>query len=175
MKDITYFITIAKVFDLAKRRIFRYSNKTKIIKLNKNWFHVDLLWTSGNNTNIAINNIIAVYMNRANQIDTDTLCNLFGAQRVSRITKIYVLNKYNRKEALVQIKYFKHKSFKITDKELSNILNRPTQRVVDLFCERYGYIKLIQEVGKNDISFPHTVLIKRMINYYLVVKNYKTF
>jgi len=51
----------------------KFSSKTRFIKLRKEWFSIDLLWSRQNRSLIEINTLISIYLSTPNQNDTQTL------------------------------------------------------------------------------------------------------
>lgn len=60
----------------------KFSPKTRFIKLRKEWFKIDLLWSRQDRSLIKINTLISIYLSTPNQNDTETLLRLFGIERV---------------------------------------------------------------------------------------------
>jgi predicted DNA-binding transcriptional regulator AlpA len=146
-----------------------YSTKTRKIKLQKEWFVNDLFWSSPNNIPIKIENIITVYMNRSNQIDTDKLCKFFGIDRMYKTVNKYIENSHNKKEAIRQISYYESKiskkSYAYTKDELeNNFYKQPKQRIVDYYCKKYGKAKVLNMIS--DSSFTVKFQVKKMISFY---------
>lgn len=149
----------------------KYSPNTRFITLKKDIFTNDLFWTSKDKEKINIDNLIAVYMNRAVQIDTDTLCTLFGWERVSNIVQKHITDKYSLHEANRQIEYYKNKTFhtpfKLTEDELqNNYLKNPKQRVIDHYCKINGYDKVLEEASELKPKYPIYSTIKQMVDYF---------
>ncbi len=149
----------------------KYKITTRKVVLQKNWFDSDLFWTSSNNEKLDIKNITTVYMDRAIQVNTDKLCELFGYDRVKEIVSKYIVNKLNRQEALRQLDYYRHKifhiTFKLTHKELeNNYLKTPRQRVVDYYCNSLGTDKVLEDINNLQFTKHKKLQLKKMIEYY---------
>ena len=108
-----------------KNNLPQFPESTKIIELDKSWFSFDLFWSSANKHETTVDNIVVIYMLEPQQEATDTLCKLFGYDRVHKIT-IDNLNepeeKYILKEGLRQLEYYKaiseNKEFILSGREL---------------------------------------------------------
>ncbi len=152
-----------------------YSNEIINIKLNKRWFKIDLFWPTANNAILEIDNIIAVYMSRSNQVDTDKICQLFGADRALAMINKHVENDLNKEEAFQQVNYYQCKlynqKFTINTYEVERIFRRPKQRVVDYLCELNGPDNLAEEVSVKKVSFSNRNQFKKMITYYKIEKS----
>ena len=149
----------------------KYSSNTKKARLNKEWFSNDLFWSTANKELLDINNIVTVYINRATQINTDKLCELFGYERVIDITSKYIDNDINKTEAKRQLEYYNSKinnsSFKLTHEELNNnYLIFPKQRVIDYYCNFKGCDTILEEASNVKPKYPRYAQIKQMVKYY---------
>jgi hypothetical protein len=85
----------------------KFSPKTRFVKLRKEWFSVDLLWSRQDHSPIEINSLISIYLSTPNQEDTQTLIRLFGIERVRtilmKLEKNMPIEDYN--EASEQIEF----------------------------------------------------------------------
>jgi len=152
-----------------------YSNEIKNINLNKRWFKIDLFWPTANNAILEIDNIIVVYMGRPNQVDTDKICQLFGADRALSMIEIHLENDVGKEEALQQVNYYQCKvynqKFTINTYEVERVFIRPKQHVVDYLCELNGPDNLAKEVSQNKVDFSKRNQFKKMIAYYKIEKS----
>jgi hypothetical protein len=149
----------------------KYKETTRKVVLQKKWFDTDLFWTTADHTKLDIKNIISVYMDRASQINTDKLCELFGYNRVYNTVVKYVQNSKNKKEALRQLEYFQYKRFHTiftyTQEELeTDYIKQPIQRVIDYYCHIKGCEYILNEIQNSDISKHRKLTIEKMIEYY---------
>lgn len=148
----------------------KYRESTRQVVLHKSWFSIDLFWTSADKIKVDIQNIISVYMNRANQIDTDKLCQLFGFDRVLKVTQKLISNDMNRYEALRQIEYSKSKLYNLPfdfKNELENdFLKNPSQRVIDYLCQTKGFEDISHKVEISKLSLHKKLILKKMLAYY---------
>jgi hypothetical protein len=148
----------------------KYKESTRFVILDKSWFSVDLFWTTKDKTKLNIKNIITVYMNRANQIDTDTLCRLFGINRVKKVVLRYIKDEKNQYEALRQLEYFEaklyNKAYDYLDELQMDYLETPMQRVVDYYCSLEGTETISKRIKDANLSIHKELTLKKMINYY---------
>lgn len=148
----------------------KYKESTRSVILDKSWFSVDLFWTTKDKTKLDIKNIITVYMNRANQIDTDTLCRLFGIDRVKKVVLRYITDEKNQYEALRQIEYFEaklyNKAYNYLDELQTDYLVTPHQRVVDYYCSLEGIEIISNKIKDANLSIHKELILKKMISYY---------
>jgi hypothetical protein len=148
----------------------KYKDTTRYISLDKSIFSKDLFWSTKNKEKLNIKNIIIVYMERADQIDTDILCKSFGIDRVKTTVYNSKIDDKNKYEALRQIDYFESKLynrvFNYHDELNIDFIIKPSQRVVDYFCQVNGYEEVEKEVDASNITFRRKLIIKKMINYF---------
>lgn len=163
---------LIKQEEQKKEKSSIYSTNTRNVKLNKKWFTKDLFWSSPDSAVLRIENIIAVYMNRPNQIDTDKLCELFGHKRVYKAINLYVKN--NKKEAFRQLAYYEsrhlRKKFPYTQEERKEefLVKTPKQRTVDYFCRKYGHRNVLKMIENRDLKIK--LQVKKMVDYYMRTK-----
>ena len=163
---------------MKKNNLPQFPESTKIIELDKSWFSFDLFWSSANKHETTVDNIVVIYMLEPQQEATDTLCKLFGYDRVHKIT-IDNLNepeeKYILKEGLRQLEYYKaiseNKEFTLNARELyTNYLKIPKQRVIDFHCKKYGTKLVLKTIKKaySSKEIPNTVfhILRQMVEYY---------
>ncbi len=148
----------------------KYSQNTRYIYLDKSQFDSDLLWTTQNKEKIKISTLIAVYMNRSTQKNSDKLCKLFGYERVRKTIEKYHENKINYQEAVNQLEYYKIKKYDEvytpTKEELENIFKNPKQRVIDYYCKNFSKEELLEKAEQQKPKYPLYSQIKNMIQYY---------
>ena len=149
----------------------KYKETTRQVILQKSWFDTDLFWSTANHTKLDIKNIISVYMDRATQINTDKLCELFGYKRVYTVVVKYITNLKNQKEALRQIEYFQYKRlnnpFEYLESELeSDYLKYPTQRTIDYYCHLKGCEVILHEIETSELSKHKKLTLEKMVKYY---------
>ena len=145
-----------------------YDENIKELPLNKNWFSVDLFWSTKNGHILTVKNIVVVYMDRSSQINTDKLCELFGENRVIEIINNCNMHPSNLKEAMIQIEYYKSKkynlSFKVTNKDIARVSKDPKQRVVDYYLKNNKSDELY--IIMENMSFGTKFTVEKMIKYY---------
>ena len=148
----------------------KYSIQTRKIKLNKNLFKKDLLYSRENNSIIEIDNLIAIYLKQPNQTDTHTLLYLFGSKRVKKVlqkVQQYIdIKDYN--EAKEQIEYAISKTRYQTNYVLpavESIMKEPKERYIEILQEKYSKDKIISMAISNNVSYSSLFKLKKIIGY----------
>lgn len=152
----------------------KFSKKAKTVKLDKSWFHTDLLWSSGNNQRIGINRIISIYMSNPEQRNTDTLIQLFGADRIETVINENFdfddKTKSVKETALDQVQYgfapikIKSQQAAVIDiDKLSKQLRGATQKKIDRIVSKVDKTTILEAANK--VSFPESYVIEDKIEY----------
>jgi hypothetical protein len=146
----------------------KFSPKTRVIKLRKEWFTIDLLWSRQDHSPIEINSLISIYLSTPNQEDTQTLIRLFGIERVRsiliKLREIMPLEDYN--EALEQIEfaidsetYFKNHPLPA----LEELLRHPKKRYMTYLTKQYSADELVKMAQERKVPFSALFQIKKMV------------
>jgi hypothetical protein len=151
----------------AKEKPPKFSPKTRFIKLRKEWFTIDLLWSRQDRSLIEINSLIAIYLSTPNQEDTQTLIRLFGNERVQSV--IMKLNPTipieDFTEAYEQIEfamdpenYYANHSIP----SLEEVLRHPKKRYISYLSKHYTINQLVQMAQEKKVPFNALFQIKKM-------------
>ena len=146
----------------------KYSPKTRKIKLHKEWFQKDLLYSREDNSLIEIDNLIAVYLKQPNQADINTLLYLFGSTRLKRVLKKIedTLDLVDYNEAKEQIEYAISKKRYKKEHPLppvEKILENPKERYIEMLQEKYSKKRIIAMAEANNISYNAMFKIKKIV------------
>jgi len=154
----------------------KFSKKAKTVKLDKNWFYTDLLWSSGNEQRIGINRIISIYMSNPEQRNTDSLIKLFGAERI----ELVINNNFDfddktknvKATALEQVHYGftpistkNRKKLTVDTEKLSKQLAGASQKKIDKIISKVDE-KIVLEAA-HKVKFPESYAIEDKIEYAL--------
>ena len=146
----------------------KYSPRTRKIKLHKEWFQKDLLYSREDNSLIEIDNLIAVYLKQPNQADINTLLYLFGSTRLKRVLKKIedTLDLVDYNEAKEQIEYAISKKRYKKEHPLppvEKILENPKERYIEMLQEKYSKKRIIAMAEANNISYNAMFKIKKIV------------
>lgn len=146
----------------------KFSPKTRFIKLRKEWFTIDLLWSRQNRSPIEINTLISIYLSTPNQEDTEALIRLFGIERVMAVLMKLkkTIPSEDFKEAHEQIdfvmdadEYFE----KHTIPAMEEVLRHPKKRYIAYLSKRYGADELLKIAQEKKVPFNSLFQIKKMV------------
>lgn len=157
----------AQTFLSLKSTPPKFSPKTRVIKLRKEWFSVDLLWSCQDRSIIEINTLISIYLSTPNQDDIEVLIRLFGIDRVKSVLmklKEHLADEDFR-EAQEQIEFaIDADSFYHTHPtpSVENILRHPKKRYIDYLCKEYSVEQLIEMAKAQGVPFSSIFQIKKM-------------
>lgn len=146
----------------------KFSPKTRFIKLRKEWFKIDLLWSRQDRSLIEINTLISIYLSTPNQSDTQTLLRLFGIERIhavlSKLKEIIAVEDYN--EAKEQIDFaIDAENYYVTHTfpPIEELLRHPKKRHIDYLSKRYSADELVKMAQEKKVPFNSLFQIKKMI------------
>ncbi len=157
----------AETFLNSKNIPPKFSSKTRFIKLRKEWFTIDLLWSRQDRSAIEINSLITIYLSTPNQDDIEVLIRLFGIDRVISVLiklKDHLADE-DFKEAQEQIEFaIDSESFYHTHliPSLENILRHPKKRYIDYLFKKYSVEQLIDMAKTQGVPFSSIFQIKKM-------------
>lgn len=145
----------------------KFSPKTRFIKLRKNWFSIDLLWSRQDRSVIDINSLISVYLLTPNQDDTEALIRLFGIERVrSILMKLKsTIPDEDFQEASEQLEFaMDSKSYYESHPlpSLENLLRHPKKRYIVYLSKHYTAEQLVQMAQEKKVPFNSLFQIKKM-------------
>lgn len=146
----------------------KFSPKTRFLKLRKEWFSIDLLWSRQDHSLIEIKSLISIYLSTPNQEDTQTLIRLFGIERVRstlmKLENTMPIEDYN--EASEQIEfaidsesYFENYPLPALEK----LLRHPKKRYIIYLSKKYSADELVKMAEEKKVPFNSLFQIKKMI------------
>lgn len=148
----------------------KFSSKTRFIKLRKEWFTIDLLWSRQNRSLIEINTLISIYLSTPNQNDTQTLLRLFGIERVqsvlSKLKETMALEDYN--EAKAQIDFaIDAENYYLTHAlpPMEELLRHPKMRHITYLAKQYSTDELVKMAQERKVPFNAIFQIKKMMGH----------
>jgi hypothetical protein len=148
----------------------KFSSKTRFIKLRKEWFVIDLLWSRQNRSLIEINTLISIYLSTPNQNDTQMLLRLFGVERVqsvlSKLKETMALEDYN--EAKEQIDFVMDTEGYYTTHPLppmEELLRHPKVRYITYLAKQYSADELVKMAQERNVPFNAIFQIKKIMEY----------
>ncbi len=145
----------------------KFSPKTRFVKLRKEWFSIDLLWSRQDHSLIEINSLIGIYLSTPNQEDTQTLIRLFGIERVRsiliKLENTMPLEDYNEAKEQIEFSidpetYFENHPLP----DLEELLRHPKKRYIAYLSKQYGADKLIKMAQEKKVPFNSLFQIKKM-------------
>lgn len=145
----------------------KFSQNTRCIKLRKEWFNIDLLWSRQDRSLIEINTLISIYLSTPNQEDTEALIRLFGIERVTlvlmKLKNTIPLEDFN--EGLEQLEfaidadnYFEEHPLP----SLEEVLRHPKKRYIAYLSNLYNADELIKIAQEKNVPFNSLFQIKKM-------------
>jgi len=146
----------------------KFSSKTRFIKLRKEWFTIDLLWSRQDRSTIEINTLISIYLSTPNQEDTEALIRLFGIERVyavlMNLKDTIPPEDYN--EAKEQIEFAMYPESYFQEHSLPSIdelLRHPKKRYMTYLIKRYSADELVKMAQEKKVPFNALFQIKKMV------------
>ncbi len=146
----------------------KFSSKTRFIKLRKEWFTIDLLWSRQDRSAIEINTLISIYLSTPNQEDTEALIRLFGIERVyavlMNLKDTIPPEDYN--EAKEQIEFAMHPESYFQEHSLPSIdelLRHPKKRYMTYLIKQYSADELVKMAQEKKVPFNALFQIKKMV------------
>lgn len=145
----------------------KFSSKTRFIKLRKEWFIIDLLWSRQNRSLIEINTLISIYLSTPNQEDTATLIRLFGIERVNvvfaKLKNTLPIKDYNEaKEQIEFAIYPEEYLMQYPLPSMDEILRHPKKRYITCLSKQYSPDELIKMAQEKKVPFNALFQIKKM-------------
>lgn len=145
----------------------KFSPKTRFIKLRKEWFIIDLLWSRQNRSLIEINTLISVYLSTPNQNDTETLLRLFGIERVrsvlSKLKENMAEEDYNEAQEQIDFVMDAEEYFQMyTLPPIDELLRHPKKRYIDYLSKLYSADELVKMAQEKKVPFNSLFQIKKM-------------
>lgn len=145
----------------------KFSPKTRIIKLRKEWFSIDLLWSRQDRSLIEINTLISIYLSTPNQEDTETLIRLFGIERVTSIlmklkTTIPLEDFNEAKEQLEFAMDADNYFVKHPLPSIEELLRHPKKRYIAYLSNHYSADELVKMAQSKKVPFNALFQIKKM-------------
>lgn len=145
----------------------KFSPKTRFIKLRKEWFSIDLLWSRQDHSLIEINSLISIYLATPNQEDTQTLIRLFGIERVRsilmKLRDTMPIEDYN--EASEQIEFAIDSETYFQNHPLPSVeelLRHPKKRYMAYLTKQYTADELVKMAQERKVPFNTLFQIKKM-------------
>ncbi len=145
----------------------KFSPKTRFVKLRKEWFSIDLLWSRQDHSLIEINSLISIYLSTPNQEDTQTLIRLFGIERVRtiliKLSNTMPIEDYN--EAKEQIEFAIDSKTYFQDHPLppiEELLRHPKKRYITYLTKQYTADELVKMAQDQKVPFNTLFQIKKM-------------
>lgn len=145
----------------------KFSTKTRFIKLKKEWFSIDLLWSRQDRSVVEINSLISVYLSTPNQDDSEVLIRLFGIERVKTVLMkikdtMPIQDFHEAKEQLEYTidpeSYYKSHSLP----SLENLLKHPKKRYITYLTKQYTPEEIVQMAQEKKVAFNALFQIKKM-------------
>ena len=153
---------------LSSRNISpKFSPKTRLIKLRKEWFNIDLLWSRQDRSLIEINTLISIYLVTPNQEDTEALIRLFGIERVTsvlmKLKSKMPLEDFNEAKEQLEFamdadNYFKEHPLP----SLEELLRHPKKRYIAYLSNQYSADELVKMAQAKKVPFNSLFQIKKM-------------
>lgn len=145
----------------------KFSSKTRFIKLRKEWFTIDLLWSRQDRSLIEINTLISIYLSTPNQDDTEVLIRLFGAERIKRVLEKLknTLPSKDYLEAKEQIEFVmfpEEYQMRYPLPSVDEILRHPKKRYITYLSKQYSADELLKMAEEKKVPFNALFQIKKM-------------
>lgn len=146
----------------------KFSSKTRFIKLRKEWFSIDLLWSRQDHSLIEINSLISIYLSTPNQEDTQTLIRLFGIERVRSILMKFrntmPIEDYHEAQEQIEFSidpetYFENHPLPA----LEELLRHPKKRYITYLSKQYDAETLVKIAQEKKVPFNALFQIKKII------------
>lgn len=157
----------AEIYLQPKNTPPKFSQKTRFVKLRKEWFSIDLLWSRQDHSLIEINSLISIYLSTPNQEDTQALIRLFGIERVHtilmKLEKTMPIEDYN--EAKEQIEFSIDPETYFQDHPLpalEELLRHPKKRYITYLSKQYSADELVKMAQEKKVPFNSLFQIKKM-------------
>ena len=145
----------------------KFSPNTRIIKLRKEWFSIDLLWSRQDRSLIEINTLISIYLSTPNQEDTEALIRLFGIERVMmvlmKLKETIPPEDFNEANEQIEFvmdadEYFE----KHTIPPMEELLRHPKKRYIVYLSNQYSADELLKMAQAKKVPFNSLFQIKKM-------------
>jgi hypothetical protein len=145
----------------------KFSFKTRFIKLRKEWFTIDLLWSLQDRSLIEINTLISIYLSTPNQDDTEALLRLFGIERVrlvlSKLKENMAEKDYNEAQEQIDFAMDAEEYFQThTLPPMEELLRHPKKRYITYLSKRYSADELVKMAQERKVPFNSLFQIKKM-------------
>lgn len=145
----------------------KFSPKTRFIKLRKEWFKIDMLWSRQDRSLIEINTLISIYLSTPNQNDTEALLRLFGIERVQSVLSKLKENMdeedYNEAQEQIDFAMDAEEYFQThTLPPIEELLRYPKKRYIDYLSKRYSADELVKMAQERKVPFNSLFQIKKM-------------
>ena len=145
----------------------KFSPKTRFIKLRKEWFTIDLLWSRQDHSPIEINNLISIYLSTPNQEDSKTLIRLFGIERVSsiliKLENTMPIEDYNEASEQIEFSIDPETYFEVHPlPSLEELLRHPKKRYITYLTKQYSADELVKMAQDRKVPFNTLFQIKKM-------------
>lgn len=145
----------------------KFSSKTRFIKLRKEWFSIDLLWSRQDHSLIEINSLISIYLSTPNQEDTQTLIRLFGIERVRsilmKLRNTMPVEDYNEASEQIEFAINPETYFEAHPlPALEELLRHPKKRYITYLNTLYSADELVKMAQEKKVPFNALFQIKKM-------------
>lgn len=148
----------------------KFSQKTRFIKLRKEWFMIDLLWSRQDRSLIEINTLITIYLSTPNQNDTQALLRLFGIERVnsvlSNLKETMSVEDYNEAKEQIDFAMDEEEYFQThTLPPMEELLRHPKTRYITYLAKQYNTDELVTMAQEKKVPFNAIFQIKKMMRH----------
>lgn len=146
----------------------KFSPKTRFVKLRKEWFSIDFLWSRQDHALIEINSLISIYLSTPNQEDTQTLIRLFGIERVRTILMkqkdTMPIEDYNEASEQIEFSIDPETYFEVHPlPSLEELLRHPKKRYITYLSKQYSADELVKMAQEKKVPFNSLFQIKKML------------
>lgn len=157
----------AETYLQPKNTPSKFSPKTRFIKLRKEWFTIDLLWSRQDHSLIEINSLVSIYLSTPNQEDTQTLIRLFGVERVRsilmKLEDTMPIEDYNEAKEQIEFSIDPETYFEVHPlPSLEELLRHPKKRYMMYLTKQYSADELVKMAQKKKVPFNTLFQIKKM-------------